>query len=256
MTEPPQFVALTESWGMPMPAVQQQMVFRRYRFLADRVKGGRVLEVGCGNGLGNQLLSDECEVVVSSDFERENVEQARAHAPGHYAVADAQKLPYADRSFDAVAACEMIYYVPDQDLMVEEMKRVLRPGGFVFITFPNMERPGFHPSPYSTTYHSVRSAALLLKKHGLTPELYGVFPLSNSPRQRVLRLVATVARELHLVPKTLAGRGLLKKIFFGELTPFAGLSDPALAEAPQPEAVPLNQVCTGYSVLYAVGRMD
>ena len=248
------FVALTESWDMPMPAVQQQMVYRRYRFLADRAKGGRILEVGCGNGLGNQLLSDECDLVVSSDFELDNVRQAKAHAPGGYAVADAQKLPYADASFDAVAACEMIYYVPDQDLMIEEMKRVLRPDGFVFITFPNMERPGFHPSPFSTTYHSVRSAAKLLEQHGLVTELYGVFPLSTSPRQRVLRLVATLATKFHLVPKTLAGRGLLKKIFFGELTPFQGLDDPELAEAPQPEAVLTKQACTAFTVLYAVGH--
>ena len=75
--------------------------------------------------------------------------------------------------------CEMIYYVPDHDRMLAEIRRVTRPGGVVFLAMANPERPGFHHSPFSTEYPSARGAAELLRRHGFEPELYGVFPLQK-----------------------------------------------------------------------------
>jgi ubiquinone/menaquinone biosynthesis C-methylase UbiE len=50
-------------------------------------------------------------------------------------VGDAMALPYADESFDAVAAMWMLYHVPDVDRAIAEVRRVLRPGGlFVAVT--------------------------------------------------------------------------------------------------------------------------
>jgi SAM-dependent methyltransferase len=48
--------------------------------------------------------------------------------------ADAQAIPFADHSFDAALASHMLYHVPDIRLGLQEMKRVVRPGGHVLIT--------------------------------------------------------------------------------------------------------------------------
>ena len=82
--------------------------------------------------------------------------------------------------------------------------------------------------------------------------------LQNTPRARLLRFVARIATKFHLVPKTLAGRGFLKKIFFGELTPYRGITEFAARDDEIPQPVRLDPIgrCTGYSVLYAVGRLD
>ncbi len=63
----------------------------------------------------------------------------RARVAGHCArvdgcVADASALPFADKSFDAVLACHMLYHVPDARLALLELRRVLRPGGVIAIT--------------------------------------------------------------------------------------------------------------------------
>jgi SAM-dependent methyltransferase len=216
-----------------------------------------MLEVGCGQALGNDLLIDDNRLVVSCDLELENVAQAKVSTPGVFGVADATFLPFAPTSFDAVAACEMIYYVPDQAAMVREMARVLKPGGSAFIACANPERPSFHESPHSTHYPSARDLTRLLGDAGLEATVYGVFPLDTSLRGRVLRLAAAVATKLHVVPKTLAGRGALKRIFFGELTPFEGTGEAAKrdAEIPTPVRIAGDRQCTGFRVLYAVGRL-
>ena len=250
------YVELTESWHMPMPAVQQDMIFRRYAFLRS-LSPGSLLEVGCGQALGNEVLLQGDRLVVSCDLEPENVARAKTNTDGAFAVSDAIYLPFAPRSFDAVAACEMIYYVPDQPAMVDEMVRVLRPGGAVFIACANPERPSFHESPHSTHYPSARELSRLLGDAGLEATIYGVFPLDTSLRGRILRLVAGIATKFHLVPKTLAGRGMLKRIFFGELTPYEGTKAAAQrdSEIPQPVRVPGDRRCDDYRVLYAVGRL-
>jgi SAM-dependent methyltransferase len=248
------YVELTEAWHMPMPAVQKEMVFRRYEYFGS-LSDGDLLEVGCGQALGNELLIRNDRLVVSCDLEPENVAKARTNTSGVFAVVDATRLAFADRSFDAVAACEMIYYVPDQALMVREMARVLRPGGAAFIACANPERPSFHESPHSTHYPSARDLRQLLGDAGLQPTVFGVFPLDRSLRGRVLRFVAAIATKFHLVPKTLAGRGVLKRIFFGELSPYEGIDRTAASPDFQPVPVSGDAPCRGYRVLYAVGRL-
>ncbi len=251
------YVELTESWHMPMPAIEQDMIYRRYAFFRS-LSDGDLLEVGSGQALGNELLRSNDRLVVSCDLEPVNVAEAKANTAGVFGVADAAYLPFAPRSFDAVAACEMIYYVPDQPAMVREMVRVLRPGGTVFIACANPERPSFHDSPHSTRYPSARDLNRLLDDAGLEPVLYGVFPLDTSLRGRALRLVAGIATKLNLVPKTLAGRGTLKRIFFGELTPFEGTgsSEKRDQDISQPVRISGDQVCDTFRVLYAVGRLE
>jgi ubiquinone/menaquinone biosynthesis C-methylase UbiE len=257
MTVDSRYVPLTESWGMPMPAIEQDMVYSRYRFFADIAEGGDVVEVGAGQGLGNEELIERCQSVVSCDLEIDNIARARDHVGGRFLASDAQRLPFSDHSFDAAAACEMIYYVADQKVMMSELRRVLRPGGRAFIVTANPERPGFHHSPHSTHYPSARDLHRLLASNGFEPEIYGVFPLDQSFKGRLLRLASRVATKLHLVPKTLAGRGFLKKFFFGELTPYTGLDGPRAraGELAEPKRVAGDRACTDFRVLYGVGRL-
>src|SRR5215813_1520039 len=106
-----------------------------------------VLDVGCGVGHWGQLLAN---VIPSSariqgvDREPRWVEKAaeRAAARGfadrfNYQVAVAEKLPFADASFDLVTCQTVLIHMPDPGAVVDEMVRVARPGGLILAAEPN-----------------------------------------------------------------------------------------------------------------------
>jgi SAM-dependent methyltransferase len=90
--------------------------------------GRRLLDVGGGTGNYALALRDEDWDVVVSDRSPEML--ARAAAKGlETVVADAQALPFADASFDALICVSMLHHVDDRSRALAEQRRVLRPGG-------------------------------------------------------------------------------------------------------------------------------
>ncbi|MGX4738124.1 class I SAM-dependent methyltransferase [Kitasatospora griseola] len=102
--------------------------------LADT--SGTVLDVGCGNGkFASRLHTDRPDLqVVGMDISAGIL----ADVPKPVLVADAQALPFADNSVDAVLALHMLYHVGDIAATIEELARALRPGG-VLITSTNSD---------------------------------------------------------------------------------------------------------------------
>jgi hypothetical protein len=96
----------------------------------------------------------------------------------------------------------------------------------------------------------------MLTEQGFIPELYGVFPLGRSMRARLFRLLASVASKLQLVPRTLAGRGMLKRLLVGELSPFGGFEGIDDGDVAQPVPIDPSQEVRFHQVLYAVGRLE
>jgi len=99
--------------------------------------GDRVLEVGVGTGLSLDHYGDGVQV-VGIDVSPDMLEHAKARVNGNadritLALMDAQALEYADNSFDKVVAMYVASVVPDPNKMIEEMKRVCKPGGELFI---------------------------------------------------------------------------------------------------------------------------
>ena len=93
------------------------------------VSPGRVLEVGCGEGeLAERLMKDLGTGVVALDQSPRMVELTRARGVDAR-VGDVQELPFPDESFDAAVAAWMLYHVPALDLALDELARILKPGG-------------------------------------------------------------------------------------------------------------------------------
>ena len=92
----------------------------------------RVLEVGCGTGAFAARIQHalpEAELVATDQSDR-FVELTRERGVTAR-LADVEDLPYADGSFDVVAAMWMLYHVPDLHRGLTEIARVLRPGGLL-----------------------------------------------------------------------------------------------------------------------------
>jgi ubiquinone/menaquinone biosynthesis C-methylase UbiE len=106
------------------------------------LSGKRVLEVACGRGGFTDRVASMGAVIFGADFSEKALEIARARAfrnsrTARFTQADAQKLPYADESFDVVVSCETIEHVLDPLSAVGEMARVCRIGGLLYLTTPN-----------------------------------------------------------------------------------------------------------------------
>lgn len=95
--------------------------------------GEQVLELGCGTGSMWQgvKLPPDCRVTLTdlSEGMLETAKANTAHLGASYAICDAMSLPYPDAAFDVVIANMMLYHVPDIELALSEIRRVLKPGG-------------------------------------------------------------------------------------------------------------------------------
>jgi len=97
----------------------------------------RVLDVGCGANLEYDLaLADRGIDVVAVDFVPSFLELAPKHPRIELKVADAVKLPFDSSSFDCVICSEVAEHVPDDRAVLQEIARVLKPGGWLVFTVP------------------------------------------------------------------------------------------------------------------------
>lgn len=109
-----------------------------------------ILDSGCGDGYGAFLLSKYVKKVIGIDLDRETISRARQNYSGNirFDLYEGVRLPYEKSVFDIVTSFQVIEHVEDVDLYLREIKRVLKPGGRLFITTPNRVhrlRPGQEP---------------------------------------------------------------------------------------------------------------
>jgi len=215
------YFTVTEQPGQPASRIQLEMLEARYAWAAEQAREKDVLEAGCGAGLGLPALGRVARSVQAGDVDAENMRAARAVCAGHANVAvrafHAGELPFPSESFDLVLLFEAIYYVPDVRRFLEETRRVLRPGGTLLIVTVNPEWDGFNPSPLKTRYWSAADLLAALREEGFLARVQGAFPETASLNTWALGLVRRTAVALNLIPRTMRGKALLKRIFYGRL---------------------------------------
>ena len=105
---------------------------------AERTRGGRVIDVGCGPGHVAAYLARHGSDVAGLDLSPEMVDQARASHPAiSFTVGDMFALPYADGSLRGIVAFYAIVHLATAELLApfREFHRVLEPGGLVAVAF-------------------------------------------------------------------------------------------------------------------------
>jgi SAM-dependent methyltransferase len=100
----------------------------------DGYRGHRVLEVGCGAGVDLARFAKGGADVVGVDLASSAIDLARANfeqqgLSGEFRVADGEALPFPESSFDLVYAHGVVQYTTNPQRLVDECRRVLKPGG-------------------------------------------------------------------------------------------------------------------------------
>ncbi|MCS6787426.1 MAG: class I SAM-dependent methyltransferase [Thiobacillaceae bacterium] len=143
------------------------------RSIVERLRcraGERILEVGVGTGLSLPLYPGGVHV-VGIDISAEMLAQAHARLVHEHLAhrvslvrMDAERMAFADDSFDKVVAMYVVSVVPDPVRLVQEMRRVCRPGGQLYIV-------NHFLSPYPAIALLERAAAPLSGLLGFRPNL-------------------------------------------------------------------------------------
>jgi SAM-dependent methyltransferase len=146
--------------------VQRHVVAPLLERLGGCLEGGRALELGCGRGVGGEIILDRFGAahVELIDIDPEMVEGARRRLAGRVGavvrVGDGTRIDAPDGSFDAVFDFGAIHQMPDWPAAVAEVRRVLKPGGRFF--FEEVASPALRwtlrftvegwPSPHSRPF--------------------------------------------------------------------------------------------------------
>lgn len=114
--------------------ISLQIVGENLAEAMDLPPDARVLDVAAGNGNMTLASARRWGDVTSTDYVEHLLEAGRARAaaealPVKFQVADAEALPFADASFDAVVSTFGVMFAPNQPQAAAEMMRVCRPGG-------------------------------------------------------------------------------------------------------------------------------
>ena len=116
--------------------------FRRHEVVYERLAplcaGRDVLEAGCGEGYGADLIAGVARRVVAVDYDQSAVVHVRHRYPRVQVLhANLTELPLPDASVDVVVNFQVIEHLWDQGQFIRECARVLRPGGLLMVSTPN-----------------------------------------------------------------------------------------------------------------------
>jgi SAM-dependent methyltransferase len=132
-----------EIWNWEGPAGKLRWA-RRVKMLTRHVGPGMsVLELGCGIGYFTSELARSGADIVAVDVSHELLEIAKANcsAPNvRYEIQNACELNYPEAVFDSVVGSSVLHHL-EIDEALHEIYRVLKPGGTIYFTEPNMLNP-------------------------------------------------------------------------------------------------------------------
>lgn len=139
-----EFYETSESYR-ELLAAHDEDYLRHYIALVKRYSpsGAKILDLGCGNGISARELNQAGYDVVGTDISPLFLEDACKWENERlkYQVCDVLELPYADESFDVICSNELIEHLPDVETALSEMVRVVRSGGKVILSGPNLCSP-------------------------------------------------------------------------------------------------------------------
>jgi SAM-dependent methyltransferase len=183
-------LALTGERTLP-DVPEENYWFRRhlvvYEWIAERVRGRRVVDLACGEGYGSAVLARTAQSVVGVDANPEAFEHARLKYTSDKVSFERDMIETWRGDVDAVVFLQTIEHVQDPDAVMEHVRELIGPDGIAFISTPNLltlaeegaEKSG---NPWHIKEYRAEEFRDLCQRHFSQVELLGLF------HARVLRV--------------------------------------------------------------------
>lgn len=145
---------------------------RAFRQIGALPQGAKILDIACGLGETTRLLAAHFPGAQITGLDRDaalinaakNI-TAPADCDIAFITGDAEQLPFEDNSFDFVFSRYLLMHVPDVMAILQEMKRVCKPGGIVYAQEPDINASNSYPTSWA--YDKLREFFCALFVDGL-----------------------------------------------------------------------------------------
>lgn len=252
----PDYTGVTETPGTRVSRSAASMAISRYELVRRLAVGRQVLEIACGSGQGLGYVARDAVRIVGGDITASLLRLAREHYCGRVPLVrlDAHALPFASASFDVVQIHEAIYYMTSPDRVFQECRRVLSSDGILVVSSINPSWEDFNPSPHSARYLNAADLKIGLERVFSRVEIQFGFPvLRADPAAAALSRLKRLAVRLRLIPHTMRGKTLLKRVFLGPLVTMPAELPAGFAPVGEPFAAPIDH-SRSFRVIYAIAR--
>jgi len=137
------------------------------KFIGDGVKDslnyakGILLDLGCGDSPYRDLIKDKIDYYIGLNFFQDEIKDKNQSYVN--IIAKGEKLPFNDNSIDTVLCTEVLEHVPEPEIIIEEIRRVLKKKGFIILSVPQVWY--LHHKPYDYWRFTKFGLEYLIKKH-------------------------------------------------------------------------------------------
>ena len=150
-----------------------QRLLKAYYIAKEYVKGD-LLEIGCGEGRGVGLLQELVKNYNGIDKIAEVVDKLSAQYPqASFEQSIIPPLAFPDKKFDSVISFQVIEHIKDDKRYLEEISRVLKPGGVALLTTPNIKK-SLSRNPWHIREYTAGELAALCQPYFGKVEMLGI----------------------------------------------------------------------------------
>ena len=142
---------------------------------AEKIVSGKILEVGSGMGYGMEILSPKASGYVMLDkfqFDLSKIKDPEKVKFIQTEVPPFKNIP--DNEFDFIVSFQVIEHIKNDKLFLQEMARVLKPGGKAILTTPNIKM-SLSRNPWHIREYTVEGLNSLMKNYFSSVECKGVY---------------------------------------------------------------------------------
>ena len=143
--------------------------------IAEEFISGDLLEIGCGEGRGVELLAPKAKSYTAIDKIGDVITQLSGSYPNHrFIQANIPPISFLDdNSFDVITTFQVIEHIKDDKTFLKEIKRILKPGGKALISTPNIKL-SLSRNPWHIREYTAQQLTDLCKAHFSVVEMKGV----------------------------------------------------------------------------------